>query len=195
MARPTYKFLLFDFPSDHEVEERLATETDVLHALITNAERGKELKTIRIATPATLKASPATSYSPEIVQLSGHADRNELWMLGGKVRWQAVAQLLIQYVAPLKSGETRLLLLSCCESRHGFFKIRKTIRSHYSHAVVFAGDSIDFDESMVFWPMFYFGWLRKRPLPELITSINQFANALRMELLSTEAKAQVPDQG
>ena len=58
-GRKGYGYLLFDFPADHEIEDRLPTECDAIRAVLFNDELGSRLKVLRYASKRRLKSAGA----------------------------------------------------------------------------------------------------------------------------------------
>ncbi len=74
----TYNYLLFDLPSDHEVEGVLSTECDVIRAILANNGEGRNVKVIKATTSEALcHKSPQQPYGQiKIVHVACHARDN-----------------------------------------------------------------------------------------------------------------------
>lgn len=57
-GRPKYGFLLFDCPSDHEIESSLVTECEVIKAVLSNRKLGSHLKVLRCASTEAFNNLP-----------------------------------------------------------------------------------------------------------------------------------------
>ena len=54
MAKRKIGYLIFDLPSDHEVEESLSTECDSIQAIISNKGMAARVKRIKVASPVKI---------------------------------------------------------------------------------------------------------------------------------------------
>jgi hypothetical protein len=72
MARKKHGFLLFDLPSDHEVDGGLSTECDVIKSILHNRAMGGRVKIIRATTKGTLDSLPRYHSKVQFVHLACH---------------------------------------------------------------------------------------------------------------------------
>ena len=61
-GRPQYSYLVFDFPSDHEIDGAIVTESDAIRSVLANKSLGGRLKLIRCTTASTFKTLKAREY-------------------------------------------------------------------------------------------------------------------------------------
>ena len=79
----TVEYLLFDLPSDHEVEENVVTECDVIRAIVSNKGQGKKVKVDRATTKARFTRGRRSTQSVKYVHLAGHGSKTGLELIGG----------------------------------------------------------------------------------------------------------------
>ena len=172
----TYNYLLFDLPSDHEVEGVLSTECDVIRAILANNGEGRNVKVIKATTSEALcHKSPQQPYGQiKIVHVACHARDNGVSMIGDSVEWSEFGNILESYVPQLGQGERRTLCLSCCYSKFGNLILRQKLRNHFTDCLYFKEDEVYFSATMVIWSMFYLRSRTKSSLGPIRNKINEF---------------------
>ncbi len=116
MSKPKLGYLLFDLPSDHEVERAIATQCETIEAIISNRGMQARVKRIRVASIERFMNYPTYRYGVQFVHLACHGGRRGIGMLGGIVGWGDVAKQIVKHLHPLKGGEQRVMCFSCCYS-------------------------------------------------------------------------------
>jgi hypothetical protein len=173
-GRKKHGFLLFDLPSDHEVEGTLSTECDVVKSIVWNRGLGNRVKTIRATTPASFVAYPTYKFKVQYVHLACHGGSDGIGMIGGKVAWAKVAKQIKRHLQPLEKGKQRVFCISCCHSGDGFEKTVSEFSGYFSGAYHFKEDMIGFDIAMATWAMFYSKKTLGRPHKKIADKINYF---------------------
>lgn len=175
MSRPRYGYLLFDFPSDHEIDGVLSTECEVIKAVLAKRNLGSRLKRCRCSSLASFMNLKLSQFKGvRFVHIGGHGSKEGLTFIGGSARWVDVASLLMQCLNPLQEGKKRVLTLSCCHSMQGMEILRKHLAGYFTGGYYFCQDSIDFSSAITVWSMFY---LKKNLLhrnQKIVDSINAF---------------------
>jgi hypothetical protein len=174
MARQKYGFLLFDFPSDHEVDLALPTESEVVWALLINRDFGTRVKLIKATTEARLKKLPSYRYAVQFVHVAGHGSAFSLGLLGGSIGLRKAARLMTRSLHRLRQGEKRILCLSCCYSREAFKRMRPYLRGYFTGCYYFRRKRVTFAQSLTTWSMFYYRKDLRRPHHKIIERINDF---------------------
>jgi hypothetical protein len=105
MARQKYGFLLFDFPSDHEVDLALPTESAVVWALLMNRDLGTRVKLIKATTESRLKGLPRYRYAVQFVHVAGHGSPSSFGLLGGSIGLGKAARLITGSLHRLRDDE------------------------------------------------------------------------------------------
>ena len=166
----TVQFLLYDLPSDHEVDLNIVTECDVIRSIISNRKQGKKVKVIR----ASQELHP-TNRTNEVkfVHLSGHGNEQGLGLIGGFVKWADVAKQIIAAVQRLRGRRTRVLCISCCHSEDAVDQMFPHLKGYFTRVYYFSDPKIGFATSMTVWSMFYSEQNLLRPLV-LAPKINKF---------------------
>ena len=70
MSKPKLGYLLFDLPSDHEIESTLATECRTVEAIIHNNGMQARVKRICVATPERFMNLQKYKYGVQFVHLA-----------------------------------------------------------------------------------------------------------------------------
>jgi hypothetical protein len=156
MSRACLKYLLIDLPSDHEIEEGLATECDVLNAMLANNELSGLTKHIKVGRIETFKKMATYPYVAEIIHISAHATMEGLWLLGEVIKWDDVADCLAGAVAALDMGDERILNLSCCNSEMAAKRFEERLNPFFSGANYFVNNNIPFSTSAIAWTMYFY---------------------------------------
>ena len=166
----TVQFLLYDLPSDHEVDLNIVTECDVIRSIISNRKQGKKVKVIRAT-----QVLPATRRTNEVtyVHLSGHGNEQGLGLIGGFVEWEYVAKHIKEAVPRLTGQRKRVLCVSCCHSEDAVDQMLPLLKGHFSRVYYFNDPKIGFAASMTVWSMFYSQQNLSRPR-RLWPEINKF---------------------
>lgn len=85
MSRPSYGYLLFDFPSDHEIDSVLSTECDVIKAVLANRNLASRLKICRCSSFGTFNNLKLCQYKGiRFVHIGGHGSKSGLEFIGGE---------------------------------------------------------------------------------------------------------------
>ena len=132
-GRPPFLFFLIDLPSDHEVDESLSTECQVIHAILANRGFRSVTKTTRMTSvdrfdKAAWRPYPKVGY----VHLAAHGGRQGVGLIGGQVKWWGVAQKLKILAPRLAADQKRVLVLSCCYSSFGYTNLKPLLRNHFT---------------------------------------------------------------
>lgn len=174
-GRPKYGFLLFDCPSDHEIEGSLVTECEAIKAVLSNRKLGSQLKILRCASTEAFDKLPQRIYPGiRFVHLGGHGSLNGLGLIGGHLSWDKVAQYIYSVLPNLNNGEQRVLTLSCCHSSTGAKKMKKKLTQYFTGIYYFVPDKIAFSTAITVWSMFYLKKKLDRPHKAVVDSINEF---------------------
>ena len=151
----TVQFLLYDLPSDHEVEQNIVTECDVIRAIISNKDQGKKVKVIRATSSESfLRHRTAKTKEVKYVHLSGHGNEDGLEFINGMVRWEDVANKITEAIYRLKSA-SRVLCVSCCFSKEAVDKMIPHLGGYFTRVYYFTEPEIHFSTTMTVWSMFY----------------------------------------
>lgn len=176
MARPQFKALLFDLPSDHEVEGGIATECQMIGSLLANNGVGSLVKTVRATTPGGLYPKHLNQKPYEginVVHIATHGIPQGISLIGGDLFWEEVAERLRIFIAPLKFGQKRILCLSCCHSSDGAFIFSK-FPDLFSGIYYFNTEEIDFSVAMTVWAMVYSRLDIEKPGGKIKADVNSF---------------------
>ena len=170
----TVQFLLYDLPSDHEVELNIVTECDVIRSIISNKDQGKKVKVIR-ATNRQSFLDHRTTKTKEVkyVHLSGHGYEDGLGFINGGVGWEDVAHKVTEPIYKLKSGQ-RILCVSCCHSEEAVDQMTPHLRGYFTGVYYFSESEIHFSTTMTVWSMFYRQKNLKLLHRRIVPQINQF---------------------
>jgi hypothetical protein len=174
MPRQKYGFLLFDFPSDHEVDLALPTECEVVWALLVNRRLGSRVKLIKATTAKRLEGLPRYRYGVQFVHLGGHASPSSFGLLGGSIKLGKAVRLITRSLRRLTGDEQRILCLSCCHSRSAFQRIRPRLRSYFTGCYYFRPELVGFAQCLTTWSMFYYRKDLGRPHQKIVEKINAF---------------------
>ena len=99
----SYKYLLLDLPTDHEVDGFLPTECDVVRAILTNRKMGQDVRHVRAMTKSSLVDRLPTKTCDDIrfVHVAGHGNRKGVGLMGDVVPWRELAEVLKGFCTPL----------------------------------------------------------------------------------------------
>jgi hypothetical protein len=186
MPRQKYGFLLFDFPSDHEVDLALPTECEVVWALLINRRLGARVKLIKATTEARLKQLPRYRYAVQFVHVGGHGSPDSFGLLGGSISLRKAARLITGSLHRLPRREQRILCLSCCHSQEAFERIRPHLRGYFTGCYYFRRKFVTFAQSLTTWSMFYYRKELRRPHRKIVERINSFFNEDVLEFENIE---------
>jgi hypothetical protein len=174
-GRPPFSFYLIDLPSDHEVDEGLSTECEVIRAILSNRGFRSTVKTARISSSSRFRAWSWRAH-PRVgfVHLATHGGKSGISLIGGNLTWGQVAEKL-KIIAPrLPAGRQRVLSLSCCYSEEGYKALRTLLRRHFTGCYYFGKRRIPFSDAMTTWAMFYKRKTIERPHGAVVDRINSF---------------------
>lgn len=181
-GRPKFGYFVFDLPSDHEINETLVTESDVIRSVLANRALGTQVKSLKFTTASSFKDCPERKYSGiRYVHLGGHGGHTGIGFIGGTVPWATVAEKLTKLFTKLSHDEQHVLTLSCCHSSHGVAAMRTTLRGYFTAIYHFEPEKIGFSTAMTTWSMFYLKKNLTRPHSAIKKDINSFlgSNTLR----------------
>jgi len=144
-GRPPFSFILLDLPSDHELDDRLVTECDMLRAMLHNRGFKSKIKVIRATSTHAVQSIPDRLY-PKVgfVHLSAHGGPEGVGLVGGSMSWASIGSVVTKLVPPLGRDQQRVLSLSCCHSEDGYSALRHRLRKYYTGVYHFAEDGIGF---------------------------------------------------
>jgi hypothetical protein len=186
MPRQKYGFLLFDFPSDHEVDLALPTECEVVWALLINRRLGSRVKLIKATTAERLERLPRYRYGVQFVHVGGHGSASQIGLLGGNIGVRKAARLITGCLHRLATGEQRILCLSCCHSRAAFERMRPRLQGFFTGCYYFARARVTFAQTLTVWSMFYYQKELRRPHHKIADRINGFFNDKILEFDSVD---------
>ncbi len=173
-GRKPLRYLLLDFPSDHEVDGSLATECSVINALLTNNELGTRTKHFRLSSLASFKKLPNYSYDPKFVHVACHGGPKGIGLIGGWVPWQEFAKEMKAILQPLGTTHRRILTLSCCHSRTGATELKTHLTGYFTGIYHFTQKKVPFAQAFVVWTMFFLEKELKHPHEAIKKRINTF---------------------
>jgi hypothetical protein len=171
----TIFLFLFDLPSDHEVDENLVTECEVIRTVLANRGFRSVVKATRISSMDRFKSEPWRPY-PNIgyVHLAAHGRKRGIGLIDGRMRWTTLARRL-RIIAPrLAKDQKRVLVLSCCYSSYGYEALQRPLRGHFTGCYYFEPNEIGFSDAMTTWAMFYKHKTIRRPHAAIVNRINSF---------------------
>ena len=174
MSKPALGYLLFDLPGDHEIESSLATQCMVIESLIHNLGRKARVKRVCVASTARFKTYPTYKYGVQFVHLACHGGKHGIEMLGGNISWKEVADQVKRHLHPLKAGEQRVMVFSCCHSKAGFNATRAAFKDYFTGAYYFSLEELPFAYAITVWSMFYLKKTLSNPHAAIVADINSF---------------------
>ncbi len=172
MPRTPLRFLLLDVPGEHEIEGNLATECQVIAAVLANWELERATKNIRIASTRKLRNLGPYTYDPQVVHLAAHATEEGVWIQGEVTNWEALAKRIENLITPLDPGQERVLNLSCCYSNLAAQVCAARLRGHFTGIYRYSITEVPYAQALVAWTMFFY----KRPSLTDHLSIAQSVN-------------------
>ena len=174
-GRPAFSFLLIDLPSDHEIDNSLSTECQIIGAILHNRRFGSISKTVRTTTVEGFNELPWRPY-PKVgfVHLAAHGGKRGIGLIGGEASWSTVAQALRKAAPALGRDQKRVLTLSCCYSGNAYNALKPLLSNHFTGAYHFHEKKIGFAKAMTVWAMFYHRKIIDRPLIKVVEPINEF---------------------
>ena len=137
MPKPKLGYLLFDLPSDHEVQGALATESKVIEALILNRGEKAKVKRVCIASKEQFMECPTYKYKVQFVHLACHGGPHGIGLLGGEATWNEVSTRISRFLHPLTTDQQRVIVFSCCHSRDGYEATRGALSTYFTGAYYF----------------------------------------------------------
>lgn len=174
-GRPSFAFYLIDMPSDHEVDELLVTECQVIKAILHNRQFRSVIKTERITSIeryAGVKWRPYPGLG--FVHLAGHASKRGIALIGGTVRWTAVAGSLKAIAPKLSKDQKRVLTMSCCYSECAAANLKPLLKGHFTGVYFFNAKEVSFADTMTTFAMFYRRKSLRKPHKRIVDKINAF---------------------
>src|SRR5688572_1807229 len=112
MPRAKLGYLLFDLPSDHEVESALTTECELIETIIHNLDMPTQVKRICVASTTKFRKCQRYRLRVQFVHLAGHGSKKGIGMLGGDLKWGEVAAQIKRHIHKLPDGERRVIVFS-----------------------------------------------------------------------------------
>jgi hypothetical protein len=174
-GRPSFKFVLIDLPSDHEIDGGIVTECQVINAILHNRELGKETRFIRATSVENFRRNSWRPYREVgFVHLAAHGSQAGVSLIGGRLKWRDIAGTLNKIAPALPRNRERILSLSCCYSEDAFDALRPLLIGHFTGAYHFRPNKITFATAMTVWSMFYRKKTIERPLKAVVDPINDF---------------------
>ena len=171
----TVQFLLYDLPSDHEVELNIVTECDVIRAIVSNRNQGKKVKSVRFASASSFRDDIVTpTKKVTYVHLAGHGSKRGLGFIDGVVEWSVVAKRIKKALAELGPEDKRVLCVSCCYSMIAVKKLERHLAGYFTGMYYFVESKISFSTAMTVWSMFYNEKNLKHPHKRIVPRINAF---------------------
>ena len=166
-----YTHLLIDLPSDHEVDDLLPTECDVIRSVVSNRGQGKNVRHVRATRLASLRDKrPRQPYQGvRFVHVGGHGDETGAGLIGGTLKWSKLADELKCYCAPLAWDEDRVLCLSCCHSAAAVKKVRTSLQQWFTGYYFFSETQVGFADAIAAWSLFYLQKDAMAPMKKLWT--------------------------
>jgi hypothetical protein len=174
MPRPRYGFLLFDLPSDHEVDLALPTECELIHALLVNRRLGSRVKLIKASTSKRLEDLPAYQFQVQFVHLAGHGGPSGAGLIGGYIGWRRIARIVTSTLHRLSAGHQRILCISSCHSREGLKAMKPKLRGYFTGCYFFEHRKVSFATTLATWTMFYYRKELHRPHRRIVDRVNSF---------------------
>lgn len=175
MARKKLRYLLFDFPADHEVDSSISTECEIVKALLVNRGLGSRAKLLRLSSKDSLSKIPNYVYDPKFVHVATHGTRKSIQLLGGSISWKDFAQQVLRpRLKRLKRKQTRILFLSCCSSMSAKNSISRHMNGYFTGIYYFRPKTVKFADSLTVAGMFYRKKSLARPRAAVVKSINDF---------------------
>ena len=174
MSKPKLGYLLFDLPSNHEIENSLATECDTIQSIIHNRGQRARVKRIRVASKERFLTYPTYRYGVQFVHLACHGGKHGVGMLGESVSWAAVAEQISKHLHPLSGNAQRVICFSCCHSYAGYKATQSTLKQYFTGAYHFAEEKVPFSTAITTWTMFYLKKKLANPHEGIAKAINTF---------------------
>ena len=174
MSKPKLGYLLFDLPSDHEIEGALATECKVIESLIHNRGLKARIKRVCVASKERFSKYPTYRYRVQFVHLACHGGKKGIGLLDGEMLWADVAKQITRHLHPLAAGRQRIMIFSCCHSKDGFDATKSELAPYFSGAYHFRAESIAFSKAITTWTMFYLKKKIENPHEAIVDPINNF---------------------
>lgn len=191
-GRKPLRYLLLDFPSDHEVDGSLATECSVINALLANNDLGTRTKHFRLSSLASFKKLPYYSYDPKFVHVACHAGPAGIGLIEGWVTWRKFAEELKAILQPLEADHRRILTLSCCHSPAGATELKAHLKGYFTGIYHFHKDKVPFAQAFAVWTMFFLKKDIKNPHEKIRLRINTFFETDTIEYSAVSAMKFVP---
>jgi hypothetical protein len=87
-GRPSFRFVLIDLPSDHEVDNNIVRECQVIQALLHNRNLGTVTKVITASSVDNFRTADWRPY-PQVgfVHVAAHGGEKGIGLIGGEVSW------------------------------------------------------------------------------------------------------------
>ena len=167
-----YTYLLIDLPSEHEVDDLLPTECDVIRSVVSNLGQGKKVRHVRATRLKSLRAKrprPKPYRGVRFVHVAGHGDDTGAELIGGTLRWSKLSDELKGYCAPLAEDEDRVLCLSCCHSEAAVKKVRTSLQGWFTGYYFFSEERVGFANTIAAWSLFYLQKNAMAPMRKLRT--------------------------
>ncbi len=174
-GRPPFRFILIDTPSDHEVDNNIVRECQVIQALLHNRNLGTVTKVITGSSVENFKGADWRPY-PKVgfAHVAAHGGNKGIGLIGGEVGWGILSKRLKLLSPKLSEDQLRILCISCCYSENAFQRLQPLLSGHFTHAYYFAIKKVTFSTAMTVWSMFYRKKTLDKPLKAVVDPINKF---------------------
>lgn len=173
-GRPPFSFYLIDLPSDHEVDEGLSTECEVIRAILSNRGFRSLTKSAQVTSRARFNKYQWRAHSKVgFVHLAAHGSRSGIGLIGGDINWNDLAEKLKIIAPKLLKTNQRVLSISCCHSRSGYFALKPLLKGYFTGCYYFINTEILFSDAMTTWAMFYRRKTIERPHGAVVDRINK----------------------
>jgi hypothetical protein len=175
VGRPSLSLILVDFPSDHEVDENLSSECELIRSVIHNRGFSSAIKTVRISSVERFEKLKWQSYQKVgFVHLAGHGGKKGVDLIGGQISWETLANKLTIVAPRLASGQQRILNISTCYSAVGLRRLKPLLRGHFTGVYHFTDSKVKFSDAITAWAMFYNKKKLQRPHGTVIDVVNAY---------------------
>ena len=184
----TIEYVLLDNPSDHEVDDGVVTECDVIRAILSNRGLGKKVKLVRSSTTTRFTSQEQATMSVKFVHLAGHGNQIGLGLIGGSVGWTDVAKEVKALAKPLAIGRSqRVLCVSCCYSKEAARTMSTQLSTHFTAMYYFTEEKIEFAKAMAVWSLFYLEKNFQSPEGAIVDRINRFFDHEVLAIMLTKS--------
>jgi hypothetical protein len=171
-GRKPLRYLLMDFPSDHEIDGNNATECQSIAALLSNRALNTRFRHFRLSSLESFDRLPYYAYDPKFVHVACHGSQNGIGLIDGIVPWDKFAKHLKKVLLPLEEQHTRVMALSCCYSTFGAAALGASLSGYFTGIYHFKSPKISFADAQATWAMFYLKKQLTKPHEKIRDRIN-----------------------